>query len=216
MPRAQLPHKTIALVEIRITVFSDFSCPHSYVTESGLRRIREPGLEIEYRAFELYPEPYPLPDRPLEPPEWEALKRLAEVAEIPLTEPGFVPRTTKSHEASRFAREKDCEAELRARIFDAYWIDGRDIGRIDVLTSVAEGVGLDPDELKIALDIDRYADEVAHDQDVARHLRVPGSPTLFIGTGASARVVVGARDARQLRHLIHDTARSWAQPPDDG
>jgi predicted DsbA family dithiol-disulfide isomerase len=206
------------LAPTRITVFSDFSCPHSYLTEQALRRLAENDLEIEYRAVELYPEPHPLPDRILSGAELEALNELAAKDELSIPEVGFLPRTRKAHEASRFARAQESEPLLREQIYRGYWEQGLDIGRIDVLTELAKTVGLDPEELKIALDIDRYSADVDHDEEVAQRLRIPGTPTIFIGTGATARVAAGAHDTRQLRNLIHDTIRTWADTTtnDDG
>ena len=201
---------------LRITAFSDFSCPYSYLTESGLRRLSSAEVEIEYRALELFPDPLPLPDPALEPAEWELLQELAAADELELRRVGFRPRTRKAHEAARFAREHGSEPDLRHEIFRAYWADERDIGRIDVLSDLALRVGLEPEEMKIALDIDRYSDEVENDEGLARRLRIPGSPTLFLGTGATARVVAGAQSARQLRDLVHDEIRTRANRPEDG
>ncbi|MEX2581837.1 MAG: DsbA family protein [Gemmatimonadota bacterium] len=199
---------------LRITVFSDFSCPYSYVTESSLRKLAVGELEIVYRAFELFPEP-----APLEAPavtDWEALSELAAAEELDLVEPKFRPRTRKAHEASRLARDRELEAAFRNEVFAAYWSEERDIGRIDVLMDLAERVGLDGEDLKIALDIDRFTGEVGRDLEVGQRLRIPGSPTIFLGTGASARVVAGAFASRQLRDIVHDTIRTLADEPHDG
>src|SRR5690606_8899894 len=137
-----------------VTLFSDFSCPYSYVMETALRRVNASEIEIVYRAYELYPAPSELP--PPEPGSTipEGLRILVEEEELPLGEVAFRPRTRKAHEAARFARERGREAEMRERILAAYWGEGRDIGRIDVLMEVAAEAGLDPEELKIALDLD--------------------------------------------------------------
>src|SRR5690606_24721073 len=110
-----------------------------------------------------------------------------------------LPKTRKAHEAALFARERDREVELRQAIFAAIWTEGRDVGRIDVLGELAEDVGLDGEDLRIALDIDRYQADVEADVEFARQLRVPGTPVVFVGTGSSARVIAGARGADDFR-----------------
>ena len=183
-----------------VTIFSDFTCPFSYVTETALRKYaqRDGEVEVRYRAFELFPAPTELPS-PAEEPGWEAAVRpLADRLELALMVPGFRPRTRKAHEAARFAAERGLEERMRDAIFRAYWADGRDIGRIDVLTALIQPLGVDPVDLKIALDIDQFEDTVANDLHTARRLHIPGAPTLFIGTGPGAAILVGAQTPEAL------------------
>ncbi|HET8655426.1 MAG TPA: DsbA family protein [Longimicrobiaceae bacterium] len=176
-----------------ITIFSDFSCPFSYVTEVALRRrAAAGGLEIRYRAFEIYPAPA-RPIAPAEEPGWdERVRPLARELGVDLRAPGFRPRTRKAHEAYRFAVERGVGDGMRRAIFRAYWGEERDIGRIDVLGELIARLDVDPEDLRIALDIDRFHDEVVGDEEIAARLRVRATPTVFIGTGRDARIHVGA------------------------
>ena len=84
-------------------------------------------------------------------------------------------------------------------IFAAYWTEGRDIGRIDVLSELASSVGLDPEELKIALDIDKFSDEVLRDRELAQKLRVPGTPRFSsweVVAPARSPALAGPKSAR--------------------
>jgi predicted DsbA family dithiol-disulfide isomerase len=185
----------------QITVFSDFGCPYCYLTEAALRHVLGPDASaVRFRAFELYPAP-----APLAPPPREAgpgLEGLAAELGLPLRPPGFRPRTRKAHEAAALAAAQGDPAALRAAIFDAYWVEGRDIGRIDVLAELAPAAGLDPFELKVALDIDRFRDEVERDRALAARLRVAAVPTTFVGTGPEARVLLGAQTPAALDAAI--------------
>jgi predicted DsbA family dithiol-disulfide isomerase len=186
----------------QITVFSDFACPFSYVTEASLRSAGDQG-EIVYRAMELFPAP-----APLDPPDpqvgGEAVKELAVAEGLELVIPSFRPRTRKAHEATRVARSLGLEPDFRRRVFEAFWTRSLDIGRIDVLTQLAQDAGIDPEDLKIALDIDRFEGEVVQDTELAHRLRVPGTPTLFVGTGREARIIAGAYGAADLRRWLED------------
>lgn len=187
-----------------ITLFSDFTCPFSYVTEVGLRRVMGGGGagEVRYLALELYPAPGE-PVAPAEEEGWEeAVRPLAERLGIALRAPGFRPRTRKAHEAARFAEERGVGDAMREAIYRAYWAEERDIGRVDVLMEIVAPLGVDPVDLKIALDIDRYSESVVHDLRLAERLRVPGVPTLFIGTGPAATVLVGAQSPEALDEAL--------------
>jgi predicted DsbA family dithiol-disulfide isomerase len=204
------------VADFPIAIFADFSCPYSYVSETALRRASGSEAAIHYRAYELYPE-----GAPLEPPvvgddTWRALAELGATTGLRFERVDFRPRTRKAHEASLFARTRDRERQFRERIYEAYWSEGRDIGRIDVLAGIAETAGLDPEELKIALDIDRFAGDVRHDQEVGHRLRIPGTPTIFLGTGRSARVLVGAHGIDTLGPIIDDFERTWTPTAPDG
>jgi predicted DsbA family dithiol-disulfide isomerase len=187
-----------------LTLFSDFTCPYSYVTEAALRQVLAEGGEVEvrYRALELYPASTEAV-APADEEGWEvAVRPMAEALGLTLSVPGFRPRTRKAHEAATFATERGLGDAMRKAIFAAYWGEERDIGRVDVLMELVERLGVDPTDLKIALDIDLHARSVTEDEELARRLRVPGSPTLFIGTGPSARVLVGAQDRAALDEAI--------------
>jgi predicted DsbA family dithiol-disulfide isomerase len=187
-----------------VLLYSDFTCPFSYVTEAALRLLSTAGsdAEVGYCAFELYPAPAPLPAFAIDDRVSEALLPLAVEAGVRLTGPAFLPRTRKAHEAACFAREHGREPAMRAAIFRAYWQDGRDIGRIDALVSLAEAVGLVAEEMKIALDIDAFADDVQRDRATAERMGIQQTPTLIIGSDAEARVIVGAHPLADLRSLL--------------
>lgn len=184
---------------IPVTVFSDFACPASYVTEAALWQLGDEAVGVTWKAFELYPEGASVGTSRFSAAEWEELQRLADEAGLTMRPQRTLPKTRKAHEAACFARERGREVDLRRAIFAAIWADGRDVGRIDVLVELAGSVGLDGEDLRIALDIDRFEADVEADLDLGRRLRVPGTPIVYIGTGRSARVIAGARDSEEIR-----------------
>lgn len=185
-----------------ITVFTDFACPYSYLAESILWEIPADRAELRFRARELYPAPEAPPSLTLSPTEWAAIIDLARDTGLTLRRPERPPSSRKAHEAARFGREHGVEIPLRQAIYTLFWSAGADIARIDVLGDAAASVGLDPEDLRIALDIDRYAGEVDADQLLGDRLRIPGTPAIFLGTGATASVILGTRPADELRRLI--------------
>ena len=162
---------------VPITLFADFTCPACYVTEAALwRRAAEGGVTITCRAAEL------------EPAGDEADR----------------PSTGKAHEAAKLAREQGAEETMRLAIYRAFLEEGLDIGRIDMLQRLAPEAGLDPIDLKIALDLDRFRDEVLRDQEVARRLGIRREPVLYFGTGPGARILIGAQTEDEIRTAIID------------
>ncbi len=195
------------MAPVPVVIFSDFTCPFSYFMEAALRRrAADGGVGIDYRAFELYPAPTPLPGAP-QPEGWrEALLPLAQEVGIRFGEPKAVPRTRKAHEAARVARASGLEAEMRSAIFAAYWEEAQDIGRIDVLVELGRALGIEPTALKVALDIDQLTDVVLREQAAARQTGVDSVPTLVIGSGMEAQVLIGARPYAELSRAIAATS----------
>ena len=182
---------------MQISVFSDFTCPFCYLTEAALWSSAASSHPIAFHSVELYPEAPRL--APAEEPEWRtALAGLAAELNRPLGSPDFRPSTRKAHEAARWARANASEREMRAAIFQAYWGDGEDIGRIDVLARLAADLTADATALKIALDIDLHAEEVLRDLLLAERLRITSVPTLFLGTGPDTRILLGAQSPASL------------------
>lgn len=188
---------------LSVTLFADFTCPFSYVTEMALRLIegRRP-VELRPRAIELYPAPEPIPEPGHLPGDLAAAATLAAELQLELRHPELRPRTRKAHEAARFAALRGREGAMRRAMYGGYWKRGLDIGRIDVLMELAAEVDVDPTDLKIALDIDAHRDEVIADEELAGRLRVARTPTLFIGTGPGAAILEGARELRALDEAL--------------
>lgn len=186
-----------------VTIFFDFTCPFSYVTMVALQgRAAAGDVVIRARAVERFPAPVPIP-APSE--ELEVLSTAhpdASGAGLILKSPDFRPRTRKAHEAAAFAAERGLAGEMRSAIFSAYWTGERDIGRIDVLAALGESLGMDREDLRIALDIDQYREAVLHDLAVAERLRIVRTPTLFFGSGPDATILVGAQSAEDLDRAI--------------
>jgi predicted DsbA family dithiol-disulfide isomerase len=186
-----------------ITIFTDFTDPIAYVTESALREAaRSHGASVTYRAMEMYPATTPLPDPDVMSGRLAAAADAAAAEALPLHPPPVVPRTRKAHEAALFAAERGKGDAMRDAIHRAFWEHGADIGRVDVLVEIGARLGFDPADLKIALDIDRYSDEVAREGKIARRLRIPGVPAVYLGTGAEARILVGLHDRAALDAAI--------------
>jgi predicted DsbA family dithiol-disulfide isomerase len=183
-------------VAVPITIFADFTCPACYLTEAALwRRAGEGGVTVTCRAAELEPV--------AREAGWEReLAPLAAALDLPLRPPEIWPRTGKAHEAAKLARDQGFEEPMRSVIYRAFWAEGLDIGRIDVIQRHAAAGGLDPIDVKIALDIDRFRDEVLRDQEVARRLGIRRGPVLYLGTGPGARILTGAQTEESIRTAV--------------
>lgn len=187
-----------------MVTYQDYVCPFCYVAEAPLAQLRSDGVMLERRAFELFPSPMPLartvPDRA----EWEqSVVPLAQQFGVEIRWPPQPARTRKAHEAAAHARTHGQLEAMHAAIFRAYFVDGRDIGRIDVLAAIGGEIGLDAGDLRFALDADRWTEQVVAEGRAAAALGIDAVPAFLRGPGADAEALRGVRD--------HETLRAWAR-----
>ncbi|HYH82626.1 MAG TPA: DsbA family protein [Longimicrobium sp.] len=195
------------MAAVPVVVFSDFTCPFCHVTEAALRRLEDEGVAApRFAAFELYPAPAPLPAS-VSAEDLEAARPLADELGAPLATPALVPRTAKAHEAAKLGASKDVERPMREALFTAYFGEGRDIGRVDVLVELAAAAGLDATETHVVLDVDRFADAVTADRALARRLGVAAVPALIVGGGSDAELLLGAQPIDALREVLRSKMR---------
>ncbi|MGQ0814131.1 MAG: DsbA family oxidoreductase [Gemmatimonadota bacterium] len=186
--------------ERKITVFADYVCPFSYLSLLGLDRVaQDVRIQPDWRAFELRPPQAPAL-APFPDEEWQLVSELASEAGAELVRPSLRPRTRKAHEAVKHAATLGQADALRHAIFAAYFQDGRDIGRIDVLVEIGASIGIDRGDLKVALDVDAHAEDVVADEGLAHKLEIEGTPAFVAG----ADVRVGYLSADHLRDWLKD------------
>src|SRR5438270_720560 len=154
--------------------------------------------------FELRPEP-----NPTLRPEGEYLRRawsqsvypLARRMGVPIVLPPVSPQphTHLAFEGYQYAREHGKGNEYNVRVLEAFFVEGRDIGDVGVLTPLAGEVGLDEQEFQEALRTRKYRE--AHRQAL-RHayeeVGVNGVPMFVIG----GHVLTGLQDGGALGAVI--------------
>src|SRR5215210_4246583 len=150
----------------RITVEGDFVCPFCYLEEPDIARVREEfgdRVQVDWRAYELRPDPIPALD-----PDGEYLHRVWSASVYPMARslgmtlrlPPVQPRSRRALEAAEYARGEGRFDEMHEALFRAFFEDGQDIGREEVLLEVGASVGLDREDLRAALEERRYTEKV--------------------------------------------------------
>jgi predicted DsbA family dithiol-disulfide isomerase len=161
--------------------FFDYLDPFSYLVDLDLRAIENAGgWPVTRVPLELRPPPLPLldPDGDEWRALWEGASAAAAARGMHLTCPVLVPWTRKAHELVLHARTRGAEEKVHQAVFDAVFVDGLDVGRVDVLVGIAERLGLDATETKAVLDVDRHAASVAEARQLAATSGVDAPPAL--------------------------------------
>lgn len=200
-----------------VVMYSDYVCPFCYLGRESLesyRGDREQPLAIDWRPFDLRhskrgPEgeiDHSVDDgkdedyfekvrenvaRLRDQYDADEMLSLDEIPEVDSLNAQIVSL------AVRRDRPDDWEAFDRA-VFDALWVDGRDIGDEEVLVDVAEDIGIPSNAVREALADDDLRRAVFDAFQSARQAGVTGVPT-FVYNEYAAR---GAVPPEHLRRLV--------------
>ncbi|MDA0327409.1 MAG: DsbA family protein [Gemmatimonadetes bacterium] len=170
-----------------VQFFFDFSDPVSYLVARELAAIDHPaGRAVAWVPFERRPPPASLvtTDDPALAARWASCRQQSESRDILFAPARLVPWTRKSHELALYAETHGVGDAVRNRIFEAYLLEGRDIGRVDVLVEIGVAFGLDVTETKAVLDVDRFEQAVLEAREEALQAGVTDAPTIVAGGGS--------------------------------
>lgn len=213
---------------VKIDIWSDIACPWCYLGkrrfEKALADLRTrpaaPQVDIEYHSYQLHPE---LPaefavghiefharkhGKTLEE-VYEANRQLQELGErYDITynfEMAIMANTHKAHELLHYARAHGRETQTREALFKAHFTDGRHIGLVGQLATIATEAGLDRDDTIRAMRSGDYASAVDADQAAALLNGLTDTIPFYI-IGGQHRIA-GARMPSKFVELIEQAGR---------
>ena len=177
-----------------------------------LRQEYGTGIELEWQAFELRPEPVPLPPPgdPARVQRWQAsVLPMAAERGLVMKIPPVATRTRRTFQAVEVARDHGKFDAMHRAIFEAFFRDGRDIGDVDVLADIAASIDLAPALVRDALEAGAYLRRVLDQEQLSRQLGITGVPTMFVGDDLeTAEPVVGAVPYETLRAVVERNNRT--------
>jgi predicted DsbA family dithiol-disulfide isomerase len=194
---------------LNLVMFSDFICPFCYIGFETVRKLKpEFSFALEWKGFQIHPE-WPAAGmaaaeyrRGMDPETrrmmWARIASLGETVGLEMKSPELLANSRLALEAAEFAKECGKAEIFEERIFRAYFNENLNIGSQGVLGELAAEVGLDRDELNLALESNRYERRL-NDNALAAHERgVDGVPTFFVGDYP----LVGAQSEQVMRQIL--------------
>ena len=177
---------------MHLEIFSDTICPWCYVGKRRLARALvarpQPKMAVRWRAFQLIPGMPPegmMRERYIDAKfgSSERAKRIYEAVTAVGASEGIefnfqairrTPNTLLSHRLLRKAGRDGLQDPLLEAMFQAYFVDGRDIGNAHVLTEIGESAGLSNVADYLAGTED--GEEVRAEDSLARRQGINGVP----------------------------------------
>ncbi len=109
------------------------------------------------------------------------------------------PNTLNSHRVIKWAQSAGCQDQVVENLFQAFFMDGKDLGDIDVLVEAAVAAGMDEVIVRDLLNSDRDLDLVAAEDARAREMGVSGVPFFIID---EKYALSGAQDSSVILQVI--------------
>lgn len=135
---------------MKVTIYSDYVCPFCYLGKKPLEEALKEfeNVEVEWKPFQLRPDG----TEPLSPNStyiqqgWKhGVQPLAQKLGVEMILPSMDPHpsTTLAHRGFLFAEENGKGSQYAQAVLAEFWTEGKEIGDVTVLASIAENIGLD-------------------------------------------------------------------------
>lgn len=191
-----------------LEVFTDYVCPWCYLGDNRVKLITQNyDVKVQMVHFPLHPET-PAEGRSLQdlfgcgPEEISEknsrMKGLMEAEGLPYNERSHTYNSRLAQEIGSWAETQPGGSAIHDKFFEAYFVDRRNVGDVEVIIDVVNSVGLDEQEARAVLKQRRFKDVVNADWDKSRNYGVTGVPT-FVSSG---RGLVGAQPYEALQQLM--------------
>ena len=202
---------------VRIDVVSDVVCPWCFI---GKRRLEKaialtPGIPVEVHWRPYFLNDW-IPREGIAREQYlttkfgspERYKGIAQRVTAAAAEEGLVyasekmkrqPNTLDCHRLIRWAEGIGKSAEMKQRLMDLYFTEGADLTNHAVLVQAATDVGLDPNDVRAALESDQDVEQIEREAQSAKEAGIEGVPCFIFG-GKFA--VSGAQSPEYLAEAI--------------
>jgi predicted DsbA family dithiol-disulfide isomerase len=187
-------------VSVRIDIVSDVMCPWCAIGYASLSRALQAmagqvEADIHWQPFELNP------DMPAEgqnlrehlqqkygstAEESKAVReRITSMGEqlgvtFNFTDEQRIVNTFSAHQLLHWAGNSGLQTALKMALFNAYFRDGLDVSRHDVLVDIARDVGLDAQQAHAVLAEQRYAAEVRNKEQQWQESGIRSVPAIIL------------------------------------
>jgi predicted DsbA family dithiol-disulfide isomerase len=211
---------------IRIDVVSDIVCPWCFIgkrrLEKALALASDVPVEVHYRPYYLNEW---IPAEGMSRDEYlttkfgspERYKGIAQRVQAAAAAEGLVyavdsisrqPNTRDAHRLIRWAEGIGKAPDMKQRLMDLYFTEGADLSNEAVLVQAAADVGLDPEDVRAALDSDKDIAEIEQEVNAAKEAGIQGVPW-FILDGKYA--ISGAQEPEALAQAIQQVSAQAAE-----
>jgi predicted DsbA family dithiol-disulfide isomerase len=126
------------------------------------------------------------------------IKQMANQVGLPMAERTKTYNSRLAQELAKWAESRGKGDQYHQAVFQAYYVSGSNIGKVDVLANIAESVGLSGKEARSVLEERMYRGSVDADWIRSRELGITAVPTFVMNRQSN----VGAKPYEVLEGFI--------------
>jgi len=228
-------NKTVKLkkqTKMQVEIWSDVMCPFCYIGkrkfEAALAKFdHHQNIEVIWKSYQLNPEMKTDPNK-------NSITTLAEHKGISIEESKemhkyviemaaqaglkynmdktIAANSFNAHRLTHYAKSKDKQLEVEEKLFEAYFILGKNIDDLNTLLNIGTSAGLNQDELLKVLQGNQFADDVRKDIYEAQQVGVRGVP-FFVFDRKYA--VSGAQESAVFLQSLQKSFDEWQKTNPD-
>jgi predicted DsbA family dithiol-disulfide isomerase len=204
---------------IKLDIMSDPICPWCYIgkryLDEALAEVPDHPFVIEWHPFQLNPE---MPAEGMDRRTYLETKfggkegavrayapvvERAEAAGLKIDFEGMqrTPNTLDAHRLIHWAGIEGRQTAAVAALFEAYFVQARDIGDREILADIADGIGMDAAVVAKLLQTDADADDIRNRDAHSRQMGISSVPTFIV---AGKHAVPGAQPPELWLKVIEE------------
>lgn len=186
---------------MKIEIWSDVMCPFCFIGKKHFEQAVEQlpfknEIQVQWKSFQLDPD-LPIEGSPLSTAQYlvnrkgmpkeqvegmmDQLQHKGAEAGIHFRQDISIPvNTLRAHRLIHFAQQRGKGNEMEEALFEAHFSHGKNVGDIALLTSLAESIGLNKNEVNAFLSTSEQTNEVNRDIQEAAELGISGVPFFVI------------------------------------
>ncbi|MGI9368768.1 MAG: DsbA family oxidoreductase [Ruegeria sp.] len=212
---------------VKLDILSDPICPWCYIgkthLDKALAAVPDHPFVIEWHPFQLNPE---MPDDGMDRRDYLEQKfggkegavrayapivEHAENAGLSINFEGMkrTPNTLDAHRLIHWAGIEEKQEQVVNALFDAYFVQTRDIGDHEVLADIADSVGMDAAVVQKLLKSDADREDIRNRDSHSRQMGVNSVPTYIV---ANQHAVPGAQPPELWQKVIGEIMSQIEDP----
>ena len=208
---------------IALDIYSDPICPWCYIgkvyLERALERLDENTFNIEWHPFQLNPE---MPANGMDRKKYlekkfggsngvvEAYGTILERTksdniDAKLDKIKVTPNTLNAHRIIHWSKIEGCQNQIVCELFKAYFVNGLDLGDINVLAKLASKYFMDEKSILRLLTSDNDLTNIIEKDRIARKMGIKAVPMFIV---ANQYAVSGAQGTDFWQDVVKDIKKS--------
>ena len=193
---------------VSLEIFTDCTCPWCYFMSGRIAQLKkEYHIQIRRRAFPFHSDtpksgisldayfsddPFVLEER------MRNLKQTAKGLGLPFSSPKMIYNSRSAQELSAWAESEDKGDAFLQALYNAYFVDGKNIAKIPLLADIAASVGLPAESVATVLDACAFRENVDRDWAMAEEMNILVLPTFVV----NQERLVGAQPYHKLQRWV--------------